>query len=146
VGRQQGLDDRPQLVRHEVVSKGRHGPGSCQTNPKGAKRRLIGVTEGELRRLVRISFARVAEYQRRGAVHFHVSIRLDAATDCGCPGRVAPPPAGFTADLLEAAVRKAAATVAVPRPLIDEDDDVNLTACWVSSSTSTASTVTTTRS
>jgi hypothetical protein len=35
--RQQGLDDRPQLVRYEVVSKDRHGPGSCQINPKGSE-------------------------------------------------------------------------------------------------------------
>ena len=41
---------------------------------------LVGVPEGELRRLVRISFAKVAEYQKRGAVHFHAIIRLDAAT------------------------------------------------------------------
>ena len=66
---------------------------------------LVGVPEAELRRLVRISFAKVAEYQKRGAVHFHAIIRLDAATDCGCPACVAPPPAGFTADLLEGAVR-----------------------------------------
>ena len=65
------------------------------------------MSEGELRRLVRISFAKVAEYQRRGAVHFHAIIRLDAATACGCPACVAPPPAGFTAGLLEAAVRRA---------------------------------------
>ena len=39
-GREQGRDQRPQLLRHEVVSKGRHVAGSCQTNPKGAKRRL----------------------------------------------------------------------------------------------------------
>jgi hypothetical protein len=69
---------------------------------------LVGVTESELRRVVCISFAKVAEYQRRGAVHFHAIIRLDAATDCGCPGCVAPPPAGFTAELLEAGVRTAA--------------------------------------
>jgi hypothetical protein len=59
---------------------------------------LIGVTEAELRRLVRISFAKVAEYQRRGVVHFHAIIHLDAATDCACPSCVAPAPAGFTAD------------------------------------------------
>src|SRR5262245_20782066 len=63
---------------------------------------LIGVTEGELRRLVRVSFAKVAEYQKRGAVHCHAIIRLDAATDCGCPACVAPPPAGFTAAPLHA--------------------------------------------
>ena len=91
---------------------------------------LAGLTEGELRRLVRVSFAKVAEYQRRGAVHFHAIIRLDAATDRGCPGCVAPPPAGFSAELLEAAVRKAAETVTVPCPGIDEDQSVTLTARW----------------
>jgi Replication initiator protein, pSAM2 len=75
---------------------------------------LAGVTEEALRQLVGISFAKVAEYQKRGAVHFHAIIRLDAKTDCGCPICVAPPPAGFTADLLEAAVREAATAVAVP--------------------------------
>jgi hypothetical protein len=92
--------------------------------------RLVGVPEGELRRLVRISFAKVAEYQRRGAVHFHAIIRLDAATDCGCPACVAPPPAAFTADLLEAAVRQTAATVAVPCPAVEDDKGVTLIARW----------------
>jgi hypothetical protein len=91
---------------------------------------LAGVTEGQLRRLVRVSFAKVAEYQKRGAVHFHAVIRLDAATDCGCPGCVAPPPAGFSAELLEAAVRKAAEAVTVPCPALDEDQGVTLTARW----------------
>ena len=91
---------------------------------------LAGLPEAELRALVRISFAKVAEYQRRGAVHFHAIIRLDAATTCGCPACVAPPPAGFTADLLEAAVRRAAATVAVACPAVDEDQGVTLVARW----------------
>jgi hypothetical protein len=91
---------------------------------------LAGTTEAELRRLIRISFAKVAEYQRRGAVHFHAIIRLDAATGCGCPACVAPPPAGFTAELLEEAVRHAAATVAVPCPMADEDQGVTLVARW----------------
>jgi hypothetical protein len=89
-----------------------------------------GMTEAELRRVVRISFAKVAEYQKRGAVHFHAIIRLDAATDCGCPACVAPPPAGFTADLLELAVCKAAEAVAVACPPVDEDQGVTLTARW----------------
>jgi hypothetical protein len=91
---------------------------------------LAGVTEGELRRLVRVSFAKVAEYQKRGAVHFHAIIRLDTATDCGCPACVAPPPSGFTAELLERAVRQAAAAVAVPCPMVDEDQNVTLVARW----------------
>jgi Replication initiator protein, pSAM2 len=91
---------------------------------------LAGLPEAELRALVRSSFAKVAEYQRRGAVHFHAIIRLDAATACGCPSCVAPPPPGFTADLLEATVRRAAATVAVPCPPVDQDRGVTLTARW----------------
>jgi len=91
---------------------------------------LVGVSEAELRRLVRVSFAKVAEYQRRGAVHFHAIIRLDAATDCGCPACVAPPPAGFTAELLERAIRQTATTVSVPCPMVDEDQGVILTARW----------------
>jgi hypothetical protein len=91
---------------------------------------LAGLREGELRRLVRISFAKVAEYQKRGAVHFHAIIRLDAATDCACRACVAPPPSGFTIDLLERAVRQAAGTVAVPCPVVDEDQGVTLTARW----------------
>jgi hypothetical protein len=91
---------------------------------------LVGVPEADLRRLVRVSFAKVAEYQKRGAVHFHAIIRLDAATDCACPACVPPPPAGFTADLLEQAVRQAAASVAVPCPVPDEDQDVTLVARW----------------
>jgi hypothetical protein len=91
---------------------------------------LVGLTEGELRALVRISFAKVAEYQRRGAVHFHAIFRLDAATDCGCLSCVAPPPPGFTAELLEAAVRTAAEAVAVPCPAVNDDQDVTLIARW----------------
>jgi hypothetical protein len=91
---------------------------------------LAVLTEGELRQLVRISFAKVAEYQKRGAVHFHAIIRLDAATSCGCPGCVAPPAAGFTAELLEDAVRKAAGSVRVTLPLEDHPAGLQLAARW----------------
>jgi hypothetical protein len=91
---------------------------------------LVGVTEEELRRLVRVSFAKVAEYQKRGAVHFHAIFRLDAATDCGCPSCVAPPPSGFTAELLERAVRRAGTSAAVPCPALNEDQSVTLIARW----------------
>jgi hypothetical protein len=81
--------------------------------------RLVGLQEGELRRLVRISYAKVAEFQRRGAVHFHAVIRLDAATECRCPGCLAPPPQPFSADLLEKALRQAVPAVRVPCPAVD---------------------------
>jgi hypothetical protein len=82
--------------------------------------RLVGLQEGELRRLVRVSYAKVAEFQRRGAIHFHAVIRLDAATDCRCPGCLAPPPEGFTAALLEEALRLSAPAVRVPCPPLEQ--------------------------
>jgi hypothetical protein len=82
--------------------------------------RLVGLQEGELRRLVRISYAKVAEFQRRGAIHFHALIRLDAATDCRCPGCLAPPPEPFAAALLEDALRQAVPAIRVPCPPLDE--------------------------
>jgi hypothetical protein len=91
---------------------------------------LAGVTETDLRRTVRISFAKVAEYQRRGVVHFHAIFRLDARTACACPACVAPPPDGFSVELLEAAIRQAAAIVGVPCPALDGDRGVTLIARW----------------
>jgi hypothetical protein len=82
--------------------------------------RLVGLQEGERRRLIRISYAKVAEFQRRGAIHFHAVIRLDAATDCRCAGCLAPPPAPFTAALLEDALHQAVPAVRVPCPPLDE--------------------------
>jgi hypothetical protein len=81
--------------------------------------RLIGVGEAELRRLVRVSYAKVAEFQRRGAIHFHAVIRLDVATDCRCPACLAPPPEPFGADLLEDALKQAVPAVRVPCPPVD---------------------------
>jgi hypothetical protein len=82
--------------------------------------RLMGLNEAEVRRLVRVSYAKVAEFQRRGAIHFHAVMRLDAATDCRCPGCLAPPPEPFTAALLEEALRQAVPAVRVPCPPLDE--------------------------
>ena len=81
--------------------------------------RLVGLQEGELRRLVRVSYAKVAEFQRRGAIHFHAVIRLDAATECRCLGCLAPPPEPFTATLLQDALRLAVPAVRVPCPAVD---------------------------
>jgi hypothetical protein len=82
---------------------------------------LTGIGEAEVKRLVRVRYTKVAEYQARGAVHFHAVIRLDAAPPREDPEQVAPPPAGFCAELLAEAVKAAAATVAVPYPDLDED-------------------------
>jgi hypothetical protein len=82
--------------------------------------RLVGLDEAKLRRLVRVSYAKVAEFQRRGAIHFHAVIRLDAATACRCSGCLAQPPAGFTPELLEDALRQAVPAVRVPCPALED--------------------------
>jgi hypothetical protein len=81
--------------------------------------RLVDLDEAGLRRLVRISYAKVAEFQRRGAIHFHAVLRLDAATDCRCPACLAPPPEPFSAAVLEEALRLAVLVVRVPCPPVD---------------------------
>ncbi len=78
--------------------------------------RLCGVSRAQLDRTVRLSYVKVAEYQRRGLVHFHAVIRLDATPPTGQSQRVDPPPASFHAGVLEDAVRLAAATVTAPIP------------------------------
>jgi hypothetical protein len=86
---------------------------------KRALARQVGVDEAGLRRLVRVSYAKVAEFQERGAVHFHAVIRLDAATTCRCPKCLAPPTEPFTARLLEEARKQAVPAVRVPCPPVD---------------------------
>jgi hypothetical protein len=85
--------------------------------------RLVGLQEAELRQLVRVSYAKVAEFQRRGAIHFHAVIRLDAATVCRCPDCVLPPPEPFDAELLEDALRLAVPAVRVPCPAVDDQPE-----------------------
>ncbi|MER5619946.1 replication initiator [Streptosporangium sp. NPDC002544] len=75
--------------------------------------RNAGLTLRELREQLTISFAKVAEYQRRGVVHFHAVIRVD-----GPEGPATPPPAWATADLLTNAVQHAASAVAVTVPAV----------------------------
>jgi hypothetical protein len=74
-----------------------------------------GLTQRAFRHHARISFAKVAEYQKRGAVHFHAVIRLD-----GPDGGDSAPPTWATAELLTDAVRAAATTARVDGPVIDE--------------------------
>ena len=59
---------------------------------------------------VRLAHGKAAEYQARGAVHFHVLIRLDG-TDPADPAAIVAPPDGLTAADLIAAIRHAARAV-----------------------------------
>ncbi len=81
--------------------------------------RRAGLTQRALRESVRVRYAKVAEGQRRGLVHFHAVFRLDAASLD--PADVSPPPPGFTAELLADAIRAAGRRVAVHTPSLGED-------------------------
>lgn len=78
------------------------------------RRRLassVGVVQSRFARHARLSFARVAEYQKRAAVHVHAVVRLD-----GPNGPDDEPPAWGTAELLIDAVRASARRVLVRTP------------------------------
>jgi hypothetical protein len=76
----------------------------------------LGITQARLRELVRVSYAKVAEYQRRGLVHLHAVIRLDRAMPTYRSEDVRPPDGRFTVELLEDAIRETVATVSAPLP------------------------------
>jgi hypothetical protein len=69
---------------------------------------LGGLSVAALRSQVRVAYAKVAEFQARGAVHVHAVIRLD-----GPDGPDTAPRGGATAQRLAEAVARTAARVAV---------------------------------
>ncbi|MFI2350888.1 replication initiator [Streptomyces sp. NPDC019443] len=73
-----------------------------------------GLTQRDFPKAARVSFAKVAEYQKRGAVHFHAVIRID-----GPEGSQSAPPAWATAELLTDAIRAAARHAVVSGPVVD---------------------------
>jgi hypothetical protein len=84
----------PELWRRFTITLRRH------------LRRHVGLTEERFNQYVRLSFAKVAEFQRRGAVHFHAIVRLDAGKAAG--DTVARPLVDLDGEDLAAAVRSAA--------------------------------------
>ena len=68
----------------------------------------LGIGAREFPQHARLSYAKVAEYQRRGLVHFHAVIRLD-----GPDGPTDLPPAGLTHDALKDAITTAARAAAL---------------------------------
>ncbi|WP_406126777.1 replication initiation protein [Streptomyces canus] len=72
-----------------------------------------GLTQRELADACRVSYGKVAEFQKRGAVHFHAVIRLD-----GPDGPDSAPPSwasvGLLTDSVRAAVRHSYTSVSVP--------------------------------
>jgi hypothetical protein len=63
-----------------------------------------------------VSYIRVSEYQQRGLVHVHALIRVDRRMPAYRGGEVRPPDRRFTVQLLEDALRGAAAAVSVQAP------------------------------
>ncbi|MFD7657893.1 replication initiator [Actinosynnema sp. NPDC059797] len=84
--------------------------------------RAAGLTVREFRHHARVSYAKVAEYQRRGLVHFHAVIRVD-----GPAGPTDPAPAWATAELVEHAVTAAARSVEVDQ---ERPDGSTMTLRW----------------
>jgi hypothetical protein len=74
---------------------------------------VAGLSRREAARQVRMAFAKVAEFQARGVVHFHAIVRLD-----GPDGLPTPPPTWATIHLLETAIRRAVPVVTVATPAV----------------------------
>ncbi|WP_399927003.1 replication initiator [Streptomyces kanamyceticus] len=73
----------------------------------------LGMTQKALNAALRVSFAKVAEYQKRGLVHFHAVVRFD-----GPDGHTSPPPPWATFEALRVAVG-----LAVRRARLTVDSD-----------------------
>ncbi|MFY1595097.1 replication initiator [Micromonospora sp. WMMD737] len=72
-----------------------------------------GISRAAARQSVRVAYAKVAEYQRRGSVHFHAVMRFDG------PTLDTPPPAWATLTLLTQTIRTAARRVHLAVPGLD---------------------------
>lgn len=72
-----------------------------------------GIPRSRLCTVMRLSFAKVVEYQRRGSVHLHAVLRLDGADGPGTDEVAGQPPHFATFGLLESAARSAASSALV---------------------------------
>ncbi|PWU43206.1 plasmid replication initiator protein [Micromonospora globispora] len=84
---------------------------------RGIPRVEVVTASGNTRKVppVRLSHGKAAEFQARGAVHFHALVRLDGVDPLD-PAAVVQPPAGFTVADLEDALRAAAVQVGFTTP------------------------------
>ena len=74
------------------------------------------MTQKRLHELVRVSYVKVSEYQRRGLVHLHPIIRLDRRMPDYRTTELRAPDRRFTSELLEQALRATIETVKVDIP------------------------------
>ncbi|MEU4454374.1 replication initiator [Nocardioides sp. NPDC023903] len=113
----------PELWRRTTIALRRalaHNLGVTETRRKPTKKNPT--PPPCLADVASVQFAKVAEYQARGLVHFHALIRLDGPDG---PGSPAPLDGRTLGRLLE----KAAAEVLLEAPPVD-DDDVARVLCW----------------
>lgn len=85
----------------------------------------LHVPAADLPAVATVQYAKVAEFQARGAIHFHALIRLDGPVT---PDGFAPAPGGVEASVLARLVGGAAAGVRLPVPGVDADDPERLLA------------------
>jgi hypothetical protein len=85
----------------------------------------LGVTPARLGEVASLQYAKVAEYQLRGAVHFHALVRLDGPQT---PEGFAPAPAAVTAPVLAALVAQAATAVRFTAPPVHDGDPARVLA------------------
>jgi hypothetical protein len=76
---------------------------------------VLGVSERRLGTVASLQYAKVAEYQARGLIHFHAMVRLDGPDGPGSP-------APLEGDRLADIVRATAPTVTYTAPPIDDHD------------------------
>ncbi len=72
---------------------------------------LLDLSSRQASRLLRLSYVKVVEFQKRGSVHLHALVRADLRED-----EHGPAPAGVDPDLLATALRVAARKVSAPVP------------------------------
>jgi hypothetical protein len=82
---------------------------------------MLGVPERRLGEVASVQYAKVAEYQTRGLIHFHALVRLD-----GPDGPGSPAPIDGTA--LASAVEAAARSTTFTAPPVDGEDQARLLA------------------
>jgi hypothetical protein len=87
--------------------------------------RHLGVPATRLDEVATVQYAKVAEFQQRGAVHFHALVRLDGPKTSG---GFAPAPSGIHADQLAVLIRQAVASVRLTVPGVDVHDSARVLA------------------
>jgi hypothetical protein len=107
-----------------AVAWNAHAPELWRRTMIGLRRRLDRLAKPDR---IKLSYAKVAEFQARGVIHFHALFRLDGYDPAEPDTLLPPPPHLTTADLSDAIRHTAAATwfATVPHPAKPAGWDIN---------------------